>query len=403
MKILHINFSDVGGGAAQAVLRFHKILLDHNIDSKLLVCEKKTDLESVLEPNNKLEKLAIKLKKPISRNLKYIFHTMNKNTHSINLIPSGMHKKINNIKPDYVNLHWIGNETISIKEISKIKAPIVFTLHDMWAFCGAEHYTFDKRYVEGYSKVNRPNYEKRLDLNRYVWNQKIKYFKKVDKIICTTEWMFKKASESYLFKDKKIAKIPLLIDKKFWSPADYKISKKSLGLDENKLTICFGAENFVKNKRKGFNYFKEAIEKISDKKPFQIILFGSDENINIINSSVKIINLGKINDEEIIRKIFSASDIVVMPSTIEAFGQVVYEALHCGAPCVIFENTAMVDLIKHKSNGFICENSPDGLKNGIEWCIDNNENFIREKISTNIKNVYDGNKILNKYLSFLSI
>ena len=137
--------------------------------------------------------------------------------------------------------------------------------------------------------------------------------------------------------------------------------------------------------------------------PFQIILFGSDENINIINSSVKIINLGKINDEEIIRKIFSASDIVVMPSTIEAFGQVVYEALHCGAPCVIFENTAMVDLIKHKSNGFICENSPDGLKNGIEWCIDNNENFIREKISTNIKNVYDGNKILNKYLSFLSI
>ena len=60
---------------------------------------------------------SINAKKTISRNLKYIFETNNKNTHSMNLIPSGLFKKINEIKPDYVNLHWIGNEMISIKEI----------------------------------------------------------------------------------------------------------------------------------------------------------------------------------------------------------------------------------------------------------------------------------------------
>ena len=33
MKILHLNFSDSGGGAAQAVLRLHNELLNKNIES----------------------------------------------------------------------------------------------------------------------------------------------------------------------------------------------------------------------------------------------------------------------------------------------------------------------------------------------------------------------------------
>ena len=56
MKILHINFSDIGGGVAQAVLRFRKILLNHGIDSELLVCEKKTNLNSVLGPDKTLDR-----------------------------------------------------------------------------------------------------------------------------------------------------------------------------------------------------------------------------------------------------------------------------------------------------------------------------------------------------------
>ena len=41
MDILHINFSDNRGGAAQAVLRFHKLLLRNKIKSSMLVNEKK--------------------------------------------------------------------------------------------------------------------------------------------------------------------------------------------------------------------------------------------------------------------------------------------------------------------------------------------------------------------------
>jgi glycosyltransferase involved in cell wall biosynthesis len=40
-----------------------------------------------------------------------------------------------------IHLHWINNEMISIKEIAKIKKPIIWTLHDCWPLLGAEHHS----------------------------------------------------------------------------------------------------------------------------------------------------------------------------------------------------------------------------------------------------------------------
>ena len=71
----------------------------------------------------------------------------------MNVILSKNLKLINSLKPDYVNLHWIGNETISISDVNKIDAKIIWTLHDMWPFCGAEHYTNSSRYIGVIKKI----------------------------------------------------------------------------------------------------------------------------------------------------------------------------------------------------------------------------------------------------------
>ena len=73
-------------------------------------------------------------------------------------------KQIQSINPDLVHLHWINNEMISIEQIGKITKPIVWTLHDMWPYCGAEHYTNDRRFIDGYNKKNKPGYEKGFDI-----------------------------------------------------------------------------------------------------------------------------------------------------------------------------------------------------------------------------------------------
>ena len=44
----------------------------------------------------------------------------------------------------------------------------------MWPLCGAEHYSTNNRYIEGYSKINRPKSESGIDINRLIWKKKKK-------------------------------------------------------------------------------------------------------------------------------------------------------------------------------------------------------------------------------------
>src|SRR5690606_6073377 len=61
-------------------------------------------------------------------------------TLSANLFPTGLHRRVNAIKADIAHLHWMGSEMIRIEEVARIRAPIVWTLHDEWFNLGVEHY-----------------------------------------------------------------------------------------------------------------------------------------------------------------------------------------------------------------------------------------------------------------------
>ena len=98
-----------------------------------------------------------------------------KYTHSLNIFNSNLLSIIDKIEPDIIHLHWINNEFISIKqikELSKKGYPLVWTMHDMWPYCGAEHYTKEKRFINGYTKLNKTKSNYGIDLNRYIWELK---------------------------------------------------------------------------------------------------------------------------------------------------------------------------------------------------------------------------------------
>jgi hypothetical protein len=172
MKILHINYSDQVGGAATSVMRLHKSLLKKNIKSFLLVKEKTTQEKNIIYKKSTISLIIDLIKKALLRNIRKLSKSKNNSTFSMNLLNGISANKINLIKPDIVNLHWISNEMISLREIMKINSPIVWTLVDMWLFCGGEHYSDEKRYLQGYLKSNRRKNEGGLDLNRYIWNKK---------------------------------------------------------------------------------------------------------------------------------------------------------------------------------------------------------------------------------------
>ena len=159
MKILYLSSSDIKGGAALGAYRLHRGFLRRGIDSTLLVNKKYSDDYTVVGPAKKFRTIYNSIKVEIETAILKFQKTPSTYKHSINFFPSGLVNCINQSDADFVILHYIGQEMISIADIGRINKPIVWRLADQWAFCGAEHYTLaeeETRNVEGYRASNRP-------------------------------------------------------------------------------------------------------------------------------------------------------------------------------------------------------------------------------------------------------
>lgn len=387
MKILHINYHQNQGGASVASNRLVEALNENNVDSKLLVNEKKIDNEYVIPQFKNIYGLYLhKIKKILSIYIKKILGANDVYKDSISLFSSNLYQKINNSKFDIINLHWICNEMISLKEIKKINKPIVWTLVDMWPFTGSTHYTENDFYKFANKKFNE---KKIFNIQNWMLNRKVKYLNKDIIIICISKWLEKLAKQSHIFKNNKIYTIPCTINVNDWKSVDKNSAKKKLNFDSNKKHFLFSAYNGINDNRKGFDLLLKALSKIElDKNKFTIVVLGNSDGLNernkIYNYDFKIFDKNFSNDKKLLKKIYSACDILIMPSRMEAFGQVALEAGSCSLPCVSFKNTGVEDIIKHNDDGYLADYlNIEDLTRGINLL---NEESTNNKMSKNIRN-----------------
>ena len=154
MKVALVSETDISGGAARATYRIHNALIQSDVESTMVVNHALSQDETVSGPHTAFQKLLVRLRLLIGNKISSFQKSANPILHSAAWLPSIWLRKLNRSQVDIINLHWINGEMISIEDIPKIKIPIVWTLHDMWAFCGAEHLAFDDRYKEGYYAKN---------------------------------------------------------------------------------------------------------------------------------------------------------------------------------------------------------------------------------------------------------
>ena len=142
----------------------------------------------------------------------------------------------------------------------------------MWPYSGAEHYTLDDRFIKGYKKNNKPKDTKGIDLDRYCWDLKKKYYPKNIFVVTTSSWQTENVKKSQLLNKNKCIKINLPLDFNFWKPLDKITSRKNLNLPLDKKIILIGAEN-LEHKRKGFNLIKNILSDIINKDNI-LVIFG---------------------------------------------------------------------------------------------------------------------------------
>ena len=199
-----------------------------------------------------------------------------------------------------------------------------------------------------------------------------------------------------------IETIPHPIDVFSWKPLDKKFSRQKLYLPQNAKLIIFGATVGIRDFRKGFELLQSALNylKILMKNDdINLIIFGGNNKDFYSKIDFKIHYFSEVNDDRILQKLYSAADVMIVPSKLETFGQTALESLACGTPVVAFKNTGVSDIVQHKENGYLAEymNEKD-LANGIEWILKNsNQNVLSINSRKRAENYFSENVILKKY------
>ena len=397
MKILHISFSDNRGGASIAGYNIFKSQKMYGFNVKFLCLEKFNKDDDVIEFNqNQLSKKISIYKQSLDRRIIKIFINDRNNSYSTGLFGSGLLKYINKFDCDIVNIHWINNSMLSISEIGKIKKKIVWNLHDMWPFCGTEHFSYQNHYQNRYSKLSF------FDLNKFIWNKKFNNFNNKINFISPSNWMHNCAKSSEIFKKTKGTKIPYTIDFDNWKFNKQDIAKNKIGLnyDKSEKVVIFGSERGSKIDRKNFKTVIQSLENISKKIKIRLLVFGESEK-NYEKKNLSVNYLGKILDKKYLNYIYSASDVLAMPSKLETFGLIAIESILSGTPCVAFANTGLEEIIEHKINGYLSNYlDQSDYEKGLMFFLNKNKKTDLNDHRNKIIDKFDNKKICFEYINF---
>lgn len=419
MKVTHINSSNIYGGSGRAAYRIHTALKEAGVDSKLLVPNKFGDDRNVKTVTDTWAQKILKKARPrYEKAILNLYKRREKKPFSIASRGINITKEKAVKDSDIINLHWINKSFLSlksIKQIGKLNKPIVWTLHDMWAFTGGCHYSNG---CIGYENLCGQcpilGSKKSNDLSHKILSQKAKVFKDLNITIVTpSNWLADCAKKSTLFKNNRIEVIPYPIDTRIFKPVDKGTARKILNLPERKLLIFFGISPAVSKERKGINYLIESLLFIERKYPklkekTALLIMGINSSKKIKKLPFKAHFLEVLYDDITISLCYNAADIFILPSTEDNLPNTVIESLSCGTPALGFKVGGVPDIINHKKNGYLAEQQiTEDLAKGLKWVLEDKNRLARlgknarEKVLKNYTYEIIGKKYLKLFESLL--
>jgi glycosyltransferase involved in cell wall biosynthesis len=381
MNVIIVNTLDIKGGAARAAYRLHQGFNQIAVDSQILSQVKYSQDPKVIgtKATSGLGQAVTGLRLTLERLPLKFFSKRDDTAFSFHWLPDTINSSVTNLNPDIVNLHWVSAGYLQIETLAKFNKPIVWTLHDMWAFTGGCHYNQEcNKYTKSCGVCPQLSSNKDWDLSRWVWGRKQKAWQNLNLTIVTpSKWLADCAKASSLFKDKRVEVIPYGLNTEVFKPIKRKTARELLQLPQDKQLVLFLSLQATSDKRKGFQLLQPALQKLSIENwqdRIELVVVGATKPEKDIDLGFKSHYLGTLTDDLMLALAYSAVDVFVAPSLQDNLPNTVLEALSCGTPCVAFDIGGMPDMIEHQQNGYLAKPYEiDDLAEGIIWTIENKE------------------------------
>lgn len=276
---------------------------------------------------------------------------------------------------DVLHLHWVNQGFLSLKNIRQLAdlgKPIVWTLHDMWAFTGGCHYSQGCEHFKNtcgdcpFLKNPAPD-----DLSNHVWRRKRELFPKNIQFVTCSEWLAGVALSSELLKKYPVTAIPNPIDTAVFKPlpeSQRRAFRLEKGISPDAHVLLFVAMK-VSEERKGFRFLQEALQMLKMQRPefqLEILVLGKSEPETLASLPYPVHALGLVQDQAKLVQAYGAADVFAIPSLEDNLPNTVMESLACGTPVAGFATGGIPEMVGHLKEGFIApQGDSQALAEGI--------------------------------------
>lgn len=372
MKVVLIDHSDTRGGASIVTLRLMNALRQAGVDARMIVMHKDTESPYVC------------IAEPAwCRKLCFLYEHGYIFTHNgfsrdtlfkISVANCGMplHKHPWVKEADVVCLSWVNQGMLSLREIGRIKAPIVWTMHDMWCFTGVCHHAGK---CEGYLKqcghcplISSGTKANDMSSDTHRRKKELYAAKKIH-FVAVSSWVAQKCVESSLLRNEEVTVISNAFPiEDFNGEAIRPLS--DYGLPEYTKLIVMGAAR-LDDPIKGFEIAIDALNQV-DRNNIAAVFFGKIRNKLILEKlKIPYVALGPISDSVTLHDIYAHASVVLSTSHYETLGGTLIEGMASGCVPVSFGHGGQPDIIDHKSTGYIARYlDASDVAEGIRWALD---------------------------------
>lgn len=356
MKIGLFSTSDSEGGAPRATFRLFQALRQTGTDASLVVQRQRSKASGVIPTQRVLGWETSQIRTILDRIPAVCQDPFKRPRIAPNWVPDSLPLLAAQHQFDVVNLHLVNCGFVRVETLAKFRRPLVWTLHDMWAFTGGCSYVAGcTRFEDECGRCPLLGAKEENDLSRRIWQRKQQAWGTLNLTIVTpSRWMKSCVQRSSLLGRYAVECIPYGIDTDVFRPEDREKVRQELGLPIHCHLVLFGATAADSDPRKGFDLLAGALARLPREiagKPVVAVVFGNTAPVNIPDLGIPLWSLGPVKGDDRLRLVYSAADVFAAPSREDNLPNTVIESLACGTPVVAFDIGGMPDMIDHEKTG----------------------------------------------------